>query len=277
VKILIEFALFWAGALLSIFWFSVTILPIFYGLPRSLYWIAKGRLKSFACLFYVGSFLFWFVLFTLAAYASMKFFPEAVLYLYNSFGFFCGQWLGIIVMLIKTLSPSGRKDLNDDFQSAMKRFRKGSENIEISENIQAPSDMSPMDLLKASLIESGEMTREVAERLITTALIQDLSSLSSRDIQIVGEYGRILTVGPGPLRPLSSLPYPKEVIKQSITTLLAKAQDLETRRSLKIALFALDDFIPDEEVPKYPQENKRKWAMLRFGYDTSQQNIRGTI
>jgi len=40
-----------------------------------------------------------------------------------------------------------------------------------------------------------------------------------------------------------------------------------------MGLFTLDNFIPDEEVPNAPDENKRKWSMLPFGYDIFHRDV----
>ncbi len=116
-----------------------------------------------------------------------------------------------------------------------------------------------MELLKASLIATGEMPREEIESRITPSLLQDLSTLPSRDIAIVGASGRVLEVGPGPLRPLSSLPYPKEVIRRSLETLLSGATDITVKRDLEAGLLALDDFIPDKEIPEDREAHAKEW------------------
>jgi len=41
----------------------------------------------------------------------------------------------------------------------------------------------------------------------------------------------------------------------------------------QMGLFTLDNFIPDEEVPNDPDENKRNGSMLRFGYDIFHRDV----
>jgi hypothetical protein len=124
-----------------------------------------------------------------------------------------------------------------------------------------------VDSVRNDAVERGAMTREGAERMITPDKLQDLASLPQRDVEIAGEYGRVLAEVPGPLRPLSKLPYPKETIRRAIEKLLARSQDPEYRNLLKTVLLALDDFVPDEEVPSDKEENKRKWLKDRLGVE----------
>lgn len=125
MDVLLEMVLFVIGGAFCVWWFNVIILPIFYGLPKSLYWTAKGVLKARSALLYLKTFLLWSTLFIFSALILINFFPKAVKYLYNSWGFYLGQWFGIIVSMIKAFSKSGRKILQEDFWAAMARFHKG--------------------------------------------------------------------------------------------------------------------------------------------------------
>lgn len=125
MAVVFEILLFVIGGFWGTWWFSVIIPPLFYGLPRSLYWTARGTLKAKSILIYLGSFTLWTVLFTLTAMLLIEFFPNAAQYLYNSPGFYFGQWSGILSSLTFTFSKSGRKDLREDFWSSMSRFQKG--------------------------------------------------------------------------------------------------------------------------------------------------------
>ena len=125
---IVEFLLlFIIGGFFGGWWFGVIILPIFYGLPRSLYWIHRKTLKAKAVLFYLGTFVFWTAIFTGAAFVLVEFFPSVANYLYNNSGFYYGQWLGVIGSLIRAFSKSGRKHLRDDFWAAMAKYKKHSD------------------------------------------------------------------------------------------------------------------------------------------------------
>lgn len=124
---LIQIVIFIVAAGLGVWWFSVIILPIFYGLPKAIFWVIKGELKASSVLVYIGTFLLWMFIFTLVAFLLIKFFPAKADYVYKSNAFFFGQWVGVIISVIKTLSKSGREDLNQDFWDAMKRHRRSNE------------------------------------------------------------------------------------------------------------------------------------------------------
>jgi hypothetical protein len=121
------FLLFIIGGAFGALCFTVIILPIFYGLPRSLYWIDRKTLKAKAVLFYLGAFVFWTAIFTGTAFVLAVFLPSVAKYLYNSPGFYYGQWLGVIGSLIRAFSKSGRKHLSDDFWAAMAKYKKHSD------------------------------------------------------------------------------------------------------------------------------------------------------
>jgi hypothetical protein len=98
-------------------------------------------------------------------------------------------------------------------------------------------------------------------------MIEDLFSLPERERDIAGKYGEILAATPGPLRPLSKLPYPKETIREAIERLLAITQIPDYREALRVGLSVLDDFVPDEEISPNKEENTRKWMKARYGIE----------
>lgn len=121
--ILIEGILFVIAAGLGTLWFTVILLPIFYGLPRSVFWTIRGKLKARSSFVYLGTFLLWTFLFTLVAVLLLEFLPQQVAYLYNSRGFFFGQWFGLLGSLIYAISKTGRQNLKEEFWLAMARFQ----------------------------------------------------------------------------------------------------------------------------------------------------------
>ena len=124
MDIIIEIILFGVGTGLGLWWFTVIVLPIFYGLPKSIFWTVKGKLKAKSSIVYVRTFFLWTVLFTFAAFLLLEFSPNTATYLYNSPGFSFGQLFGILGALIYAISKSGRHDLKEDFWAAMVKFQK---------------------------------------------------------------------------------------------------------------------------------------------------------
>jgi hypothetical protein len=76
-------------------------------------------------------------------------------------------------------------------------------------------------------------------------------------MEVVGAYHRVLAEYPRLLRPVSILPYPKTKIEEALQIATRSARDPEVLRWLDVALQALQDFIPDEDVPADRIENMR--------------------
>jgi hypothetical protein len=116
----VEIALFLVGLPLGLFWFSVVILPLFYGLPRSLYWALGGRVKWYSPTRYLVSPILWTLIFFGAALLLVLFLPQVAALLQRSDGFATGQLLGILIGAARALfSRSSWRDLNEDFLGFM--------------------------------------------------------------------------------------------------------------------------------------------------------------
>ena len=119
-----EIILFIIGILFGILWFTVIILPIFHGFPRTIWFFGKGILRLKASLFYLKMFFIWSVIFTLLVMFIQYLSPETIVYLYNSAGFYYGQMMGIFGSLFYAFTTKGRKDLNEDFWESMEKYNK---------------------------------------------------------------------------------------------------------------------------------------------------------
>ena len=118
-----EIALFLLGILFGVWWFTVIILPLFYGFLRTLWFAGKGVLRLKSSLHYLYIFFVWNIIFTVLIIVLRYFSPSVVDYLYNSQEFLYGQMLGVIGLLFRAMTASGRKDLHDDFWAAMEKYR----------------------------------------------------------------------------------------------------------------------------------------------------------
>lgn len=121
---LMEIILFVIGALFGAWWFSVIILPIFYGLPKAIMGTVNGQLRAKSILASLVAPLLWTFLFIVIAVILLKFIPRVAYYLNGSTGFIFGQWFGIIGSLISAFSASGRKSLKEDYCAANAKFEK---------------------------------------------------------------------------------------------------------------------------------------------------------
>ena len=121
---MLEILGFVGGAVFGFACFSLVLLPLFYGVPMSIYYVSKGLLRSTAILFYLGSVLLWSVIFFVIALVIVWYFPRAHAFLANNNGLFWGQWFGIIGCVFRVLTKAGRADMRVDFGDVMKRFIK---------------------------------------------------------------------------------------------------------------------------------------------------------
>ena len=95
---------------------------LFYGIPKAIKYTRKGILKKNAYVFYLKSFLIWFIIFTGVAFFIAWFFPNLTKRLLESNGFIIGQLIGLVVALFGNLSSSGRKGNNADFWDNMANY-----------------------------------------------------------------------------------------------------------------------------------------------------------
>lgn len=116
---MVEFILLIIGVLLGIWWYSVIILPLFYGIPKSIYYVRKGLLKKSVISFYLKTFLLWVTIWFGVAFILAKYLPSLTNTLLESGGFGIGQLIGIGLMIWRVFTKEGRKDLNIDFWDIM--------------------------------------------------------------------------------------------------------------------------------------------------------------
>ena len=109
--------------LLGGWWFTVVVLPLFHGIPKALYWSFKGTLRFRSCFIYLGAFLLWNVLFTVAMYVLLTIAPEMTYRTLTDPMFYYGNLFGAGLALIRSLSKSGRKNLSEEFEGAVSRYR----------------------------------------------------------------------------------------------------------------------------------------------------------
>lgn len=111
---------FFMGAIV----FSVVILPFFYGVPMSLFWGFKGRVRFSAAVRYAFAPLIWVFIFTVVGFTLFFFLPSLGYHLAKSNAFNGGFLAGFFLTLFRAFSISGRSDLREDFWSAMEKYRR---------------------------------------------------------------------------------------------------------------------------------------------------------
>jgi len=112
--------LFFVGWALGFFFCGFVILPLIYAVPKAILWVAKGQLRKGAIWYYIRVFVFSNILLLAIALLVTYLIPSSLDVLYNSSGFFYGQWVGIGFSLIYALTKKGRSDLDGDFWAKMR-------------------------------------------------------------------------------------------------------------------------------------------------------------
>lgn len=120
ISFLVEAGLLFAGIFLTIWWFSVMILPIVHGFPRAFYWVARGWAKWRAPFYYLLTPVIWTIVLVATAIVLAIYLPGISQYLRHSSGFGAGQFVGLFTAIGRALfSKSARLALHHDFLSFM--------------------------------------------------------------------------------------------------------------------------------------------------------------
>ena len=106
---------FLLSILISSFIFAQAVLPLIYSLPLSVYYYFKGRVTVGAILIQFVSPLIWIVVLTIIGILLRIVSPSILDFLLSDPGFLLGQPVGILIMLINFLRPSGRADMKADY------------------------------------------------------------------------------------------------------------------------------------------------------------------
>lgn len=117
-----ELGLLLLGFLLGVWWFSVTILPIFYGLPKSIYWCSRGLFSWGILLSFLVPPIVWNLTFIGLAVVLFLWFPAIASRLQESGGFGVGQTLAVVGGAIYCFTEEGRRSLREDFQATAMRY-----------------------------------------------------------------------------------------------------------------------------------------------------------
>src|SRR2546430_542742 len=119
----LEFGVFLVGLFFGIWWFSLVILPLVYGLPRSGYWAVRGYVKWRVVPLYLVSPLLWTAVLSGVALVITLFLPTAATYLRESGGFAFGQILGITIITVRAIfSRSTHIDMSLDFYDFVRPY-----------------------------------------------------------------------------------------------------------------------------------------------------------
>lgn len=116
---MLDIVLFIVGVLLGLWWWTVIILPLFYGIPKATYYILKGLLRKSAVIFYLKVFIIWNLVLLGVSVILARYFPAVLNSLIDSKTFAIGQIIGILISGRNVFTEWGRSLLNADFWDVM--------------------------------------------------------------------------------------------------------------------------------------------------------------
>jgi len=125
MKFIFEIFVFFVTLPATVWWFTVIILPLFYGIPKSLYLVLVKKEGTFKvpCMYFYG-FLKWNIIYFLLFYVLISFFPDIFYYLKESFTFYMAQFIAVIYCVGSLFSKKQRDDMEIDFNIFVEKHSK---------------------------------------------------------------------------------------------------------------------------------------------------------
>jgi hypothetical protein len=112
----LEISLFVAGFLLGLWYTTILVLPLFYGVPKALIGYFRKALYFKATLAYLVAPLLWTVFFFVVFLGLAFLWNSAFEYIRTSTGFNLGQTLGTILLVVNALfNKKARTDMKKAF------------------------------------------------------------------------------------------------------------------------------------------------------------------
>lgn len=113
------------GLIFGLYVYAQMLLPILYGLPRAIWMFIRGELRFMGVITQIITPLIWFVFFIVLGFILQAVYPPAIKYFTTDAGFFFGQLLAIVWLILNFLSSRGRRDMREDFmQTTYRRYGK---------------------------------------------------------------------------------------------------------------------------------------------------------
>jgi len=121
----IELLLFVTGFLLGLWYTAMLVLPLFYGVPKSLFAWFRQELQFRAVLAYLVAPFFWIVFFTAILAGMRSFWRTGFYYLRESGGFNFGDALGSLTLIANALlSKKAKANMKIEFEEFVQPYRK---------------------------------------------------------------------------------------------------------------------------------------------------------
>ena len=116
MRVVLEIFLFIAGFVIGLWYTTMLVLPLFYGVPKALIGYFRKTLYFKATLAYLIAPLLWTVFFFIAFLGLMFFWNSAFEYVLASGGFNFGQALGTLMLVVNVLfNKKTKTDMKNEF------------------------------------------------------------------------------------------------------------------------------------------------------------------
>src|SRR5262249_23426752 len=126
VNILLSIIYLALGFTIGIFLYAQMLLPLIYGLPRSLYLFFNGELRFMGVVSQIITPVFWFVFLIVLGFLFEWPIPSLNRFLTTNAAFGLGNLLAIGALLLNFFTSKGRADMRDDFlKTTYSRFKIG--------------------------------------------------------------------------------------------------------------------------------------------------------
>lgn len=121
---MLAFVYLFLGFVIWLYVGAQILLPVIYGLPRSLYHFFKNEVTGWAIVYCLMISIVWFVGLIVLGFILQLVYPPLVDFAINNRAFGIGQGLATFMLLSGLLTRNGRADLNADYESTFRRFQK---------------------------------------------------------------------------------------------------------------------------------------------------------
>lgn len=124
VNVLLEAILFQFGFIYAVYFMGFIFLPIFYGLPKSIYFsLIKKEIKIKVVFLYLEGAVIWAIVFFIIHFLITYFIPSLAGRLIDSAGYGWGGILGALYFLFRIIfTKKGKQDLKIDFENYISRY-----------------------------------------------------------------------------------------------------------------------------------------------------------
>lgn len=110
------------GFIVGLFVYAQILLPLIYGLPKTVLLFAKKKVRFAAVVSQLTTPLLWFVFFLIAGFILQSISPNTVRFLVSNPALNAGGWLAIAALLLNFLTRKGRADMKSDFDRWIQKY-----------------------------------------------------------------------------------------------------------------------------------------------------------